>query len=199
VVTHEHRDHVSGIADARDIFDPMEMGETWLGWTETPANPLARILKRQNQQKLQARHLALACMAHVQDPQSRAYGQGVEELLGFFGGPALGATLAAFQEKTAEAMAAAASRAEPNAWQRIDHDWLLSVAQLGLQLDSATKNTSLVLAFELGDHGPVLLFAADAQIGSWKSWLTLTEFNVADLLRRTVYYKVGHHGSHNAP
>jgi hypothetical protein len=88
--------------------------------------------------------------------------------------------------------------AEPNTWQRIDHDWLLSVAQLGLQLDSATNNTSLVLAFELGDHGPVLLFAADAQIGSWKSWLTLPEFDTAALLRRTVFYKVGHHGSHNA-
>jgi hypothetical protein len=44
----------------------------------------------------------------------------------------------------------------------------------------------------------VLLFAADAQIGNWKSWSDIKAFNVADLLHRTVFYKVGHHGSHNA-
>ena len=40
-------------------------------------------------------------------------------------------------------------------------------------MDSATNNTSLVLAFELIDTKEVLLFAADAQIGSWNSWLPL--------------------------
>lgn len=79
-------------------------------------------------------------------------------------------------------------------WRRIDQDWLLSVARLGLQLDSATNNTSLVLAFEFTDTREVLLFAADAQIGNWQSWAD----KAADLLQRTVFYKVGHHGSHNA-
>ena len=60
--------------------------------------------------------------------------------------------------------------AKDASWRRIDQDWLLSMARLGLQLDSATNNTSLVLAFEFSDTGEVLLFAADAQIGSWKSW-----------------------------
>jgi hypothetical protein len=55
-------------------------------------------------------------------------------------------------------------------WRRIDQDWLLSAARLSLQMDSATNNTSLVLAFEFIETGEVLLFAADAQIGSWKSW-----------------------------
>jgi beta-lactamase superfamily II metal-dependent hydrolase len=89
-------------------------------------------------------------------------------------------------------------RAEKSSWRRIDQDWLLSAARLGLQLDKATNNTSLVLAFELSDTGEVLLFAADAQIASWKSWLTIEKFDTTDLLRRTVFYKVGHHGSHNA-
>jgi hypothetical protein len=87
---------------------------------------------------------------------------------------------------------------EKLSWRRIDQDWLLSAARLGLQLDNATNNTSLVLAFEFIDTGEVLLFTGDAQIGSWKSWLTLEELDTADLLQRTVFYKVGHHGSHNA-
>jgi beta-lactamase superfamily II metal-dependent hydrolase len=91
------------------------------------------------------------------------------------------------------------------AWRRIDFDWLGSAGTLAMQLDSKTNNTSLVLAFELVDTGRVFLFAADAQIGNWLSWQD-TKWKMADgatvtgpdLLERTVYYKVGHHGSENA-
>jgi hypothetical protein len=100
---------------------------------------------------------------------------------------------------------------DPNAWRRIDSDWLNVASELALNLDSDTNNTSLVLAFELGDpgSGKVLLFPADAQVGNWLSWGSLS-WNVQepgeqprtitanDLLARTVLYKVGHHGSHNA-
>jgi hypothetical protein len=88
-------------------------------------------------------------------------------------------------------------------WRRIDGSWLDSSSSLALQLDSATNNTCLVLAFELAD-GDVLLFAADAQVGNWLSWQDLkwqvngTAVSGPDLLRRTIFYKVGHHGSHNA-
>ena len=88
-------------------------------------------------------------------------------------------------------------------WRRIDGDWLDAASTLALQLDSATNNTSLVLAIELAG-GEVLLFAADAQVGNWLSWQTLKwkvngqDVSGPDLLRRTVFYKVGHHGSHNA-
>jgi len=48
----------------------------------------------------------------------------------------------------------------------------------------------------------VLLFAADAQIGNWASWgdvrWAAPGVKTDDLLARTVLYKVGHHGSHNA-
>ena len=89
------------------------------------------------------------------------------------------------------------------AWRRIDGSWLDSSSSLALQLDSATNNTCLVLAFELGD-GDVLLFAADAQVGNWLSWQDLKwkvdgeDVTGPDLLRRAIFYKVGHHGSHNA-
>ena len=88
-------------------------------------------------------------------------------------------------------------------WRRIDGSWLDSSSSLALQLDSATNNTSLVLAIELG-NSDVLLFAADAQVGAWLSWQGLSwkvggkVVTAVDLLRRTVLYKTGHHGSHNA-
>jgi len=88
-------------------------------------------------------------------------------------------------------------------WRRIDGSWLDSSSSLALQLDSATNNTCLVLAFEL-ENGDVLLFAADAQVGNWLSWQDLkwqvngSDVTGPDLLRRTIFYKVGHHGSHNA-
>ncbi|MGA9755029.1 MAG: MBL fold metallo-hydrolase [Desulfobaccales bacterium] len=313
VATHEHWDHISGFFDAAEVFDPFDIGEIWVAWTEDPSNPTAKSLKRQNSLKLQAIHLALAQLAETGEPQFQAYGQGVAGLLAFFGGPAAGATLAAFSDKTSQAMAKVTQRhpvptyckpgdvirrdwlpgvgiyvmgppedpamlhlmegpvgkdmygltgadsafaaaleasalaamgeeadpisaglidaalpfnaslqwhdkpgknriledpqfgplyksymADDASWRRIDQDWLLSMARLGLQLDNATNNTSLVLAFEFSDTKEVLLFAADAQIGNWKSWFTIKAFDAADLMRRTVFYKVGHHGSHNA-
>ncbi len=94
-------------------------------------------------------------------------------------------------------------------WRRIDSAWYNNAARLALQLDKATNNTSLVLAFELIASGQVLLFVGDAQIGNWQSWDELTwdipdnpdekrKVATKDLLQRTVFYKVGHHGSINA-
>jgi len=99
-------------------------------------------------------------------------------------------------------------RNEDERWRAIDDEWLLSAEQLALKLDSVVNNLSLVLAFELVETGEVLLFPADAQIGNWLSWQAVSwevpEGNARktvrsnDLLARTVFYKVGHHGSHNA-
>jgi hypothetical protein len=97
----------------------------------------------------------------------------------------------------------AESTEKDQGWRRIDGSGLESASGLALQLDSATNNTSLVLALEL-DGGDVLLFAADAQVGNWLSWQDLSwqvdgkQVTGPDLLNRTVLYKVGHHGSHNA-
>jgi hypothetical protein len=95
------------------------------------------------------------------------------------------------------------------AWRRVDDQWLGMATELALALDGDTNNTSLALAFELGEGGPVLLFPADAQVGNWLSWdghgwpkdekrPDAGTVTAEDLLRRTVLYKVGHHGSHNA-
>jgi beta-lactamase superfamily II metal-dependent hydrolase len=94
----------------------------------------------------------------------------------------------------------------PNSdWRRIDSDWLNAAEQLALNLDSDTNNTSLALAFEQKD-GSVFLFPGDAQVGNWLSWRNQqyvdekgkATVTMQDLFSRTVLYKVGHHGSHNA-
>jgi hypothetical protein len=99
--------------------------------------------------------------------------------------------------------AAAASQ-----WRRIDTDWLQTAGGLALDLDEDTNNTSLALAIELAPSGKVLLFPADAQVGNWLSWHQVswtfhtdgdeTAVSGGDLIRRTVFYKTGHHASHNA-
>jgi len=98
--------------------------------------------------------------------------------------------------------------AQEDQWRRIEEDWTAAAESLALNLDSHTNNTCLVLAFELVASGKVLLFAADAQVGNWLSWQQTKwslkdgrgerEVTGPDLLKRTVFYKVGHHGSHNA-
>jgi hypothetical protein len=96
-----------------------------------------------------------------------------------------------------------------NDWRKIDTDWLNAAADLALQLDNDTNNTSLALAIELIDSGKVLLFPGDAQVGNWLSWQNLSwtvktsqevdqSVRTRDLLTRTILYKVGHHASHNA-
>jgi metallo-beta-lactamase superfamily protein len=89
------------------------------------------------------------------------------------------------------------------AWRRVDGDWLTAAETVALNLAEDTNNTSLVLAFECGvaGKGPVLLFAADAQVGNWLSWRDQPygdkRIKADDLVSRTILYKVGHHGSHN--
>lgn len=73
-------------------------------------------------------------------------------------------------------------------WRRIDTAWIADATQFAAALDSLTNNTSLGLAIEL-DGGDVLLFAGDGQVG---------QLDGSDLLTRTVFYKVGQHGSVHA-
>jgi hypothetical protein len=88
-----------------------------------------------------------------------------------------------------------------NQWRNIDHDWLDQAARLALYMDTFTNNSSLILAIELVRVNKFLLFAADAQTGNWVSWWDVkfdNNLSIDNLLAKTVFYKVGHHGSHNA-
>lgn len=97
----------------------------------------------------------------------------------------------------------------PSSWRRIDDDWLTMAGSLALNLDSYTNNTCLAFAIEFISSKKVLLFPGDAQFSNWLSWQELSwkipdetgtqqEVKAEHLLNRTVFYKVGHHGSHNA-
>ncbi|MGE0726247.1 MAG: hypothetical protein AB7O45_17875, partial [Alphaproteobacteria bacterium] len=44
VATHEHWDHLSGFVQAQAEFTAIEVGETWLGWTENRDDPKVRDL-----------------------------------------------------------------------------------------------------------------------------------------------------------
>jgi len=131
--------------------------------------------------------------------------------------PSVGDSLSALRARAAapaaddalgRLLAATYYAGEAQDFRRIDYDWAASGADLAMQLDAKTNNTSLVLAFEFADTGRVFLFTADAQIGSWLSWQDAkwpgkgrdgrADVTGPDLLSRTVFLKVGHHGSQNA-
>ena len=89
-------------------------------------------------------------------------------------------------------------------WRTIDDTFAQSADDFAIKLDEHTNNTSLVLALEIVPTGKVLLFTGDAQVGNWLGWgeyaaaATGNQSSIEDVLARTVLYKVGHHGSHNA-
>lgn len=320
VATHEHWDHLSGFAQAQEVFEKIDVRELWLAWTEDPEDARAAELRQGRRAALKALHVA-AQRLHAAG-SARA-----EQLTGLleFSGP-LGARSAvttasalailrkkverprfcspgkeplqlddvedvrihvlgpprddrikksdptkrgrevyelALEMRGIDAILAAVTSKEKShselsvdelieherslpfdngqgierenaakdklfgafftefyfgvkgkrdkvaGWRQIEDDWLGAADGLALKLDSDTNNTSLVLAIELGEGGPVLLFPGDAQVGNWLSWgdyawpaegkpddpKTIT---LERLLKRTVLYKVGHHGSHNA-
>ena len=65
---------------------------------------------------------------------------------------------------------------------------------VAVKLEKAVNGTSLMMMFEMGKAR--LLFPGDAQNGTWKVALEDPEWRT--LLTQTNFYKVGHHGSHNA-
>jgi beta-lactamase superfamily II metal-dependent hydrolase len=91
-------------------------------------------------------------------------------------------------------------------WRGIETDWLESAAAIALRATRLTNNTSLAMALEFEDSGRVILLPGDAQSGNWMGWHktdVMKELkknggkDTEDLLRDTIFYKVGHHGSHN--
>ncbi|CAH2402342.1 conserved hypothetical protein [Mesorhizobium escarrei] len=95
-------------------------------------------------------------------------------------------------------------------WRRINIEWLAAAGWFADKINTELNNSSLVVAIELVNSHKVLLFPGDAQYGSWMSWAVAPfeipaqggaqarTVTVQDLLARTIFYKVGHHGSHNA-
>ncbi len=93
-----------------------------------------------------------------------------------------------------------------NRWRQIETDWLENAASIAMRVTALTNNTSLAMAIEFGDSGRVVLLPGDAQSGNWMGWHKPTVMrslkkkggkDTAELLANTIFYKVGHHGSHN--
>jgi beta-lactamase superfamily II metal-dependent hydrolase len=70
-----------------------------------------------------------------------------------------------------------------------------SINDLAFALDQARNNESLVILFIF--HNKYLLFAGDAQYGNWRWWLE-NERSSVDILSKINFFKIAHHGSHNA-
>lgn len=70
----------------------------------------------------------------------------------------------------------------------------LSDLAVAVALDKAVNGTSLMIVLEIA--GVHLLFPGDAQWGTWEAAMKDSEWS--DLLGRVRFYKIGHHGSHNA-
>jgi beta-lactamase superfamily II metal-dependent hydrolase len=65
---------------------------------------------------------------------------------------------------------------------------------VAVKLEKAVNGTSLMLMFQIGKA--YLFFPGDAQHGTWQAALKDDEWR--ELLTKTNFYKIGHHGSHNA-
>jgi beta-lactamase superfamily II metal-dependent hydrolase len=68
------------------------------------------------------------------------------------------------------------------------------VLEAATRLEEAVNSTSLVLLFRVGNAW--MLFPGDAQWGTWNA--ILHDASRSKLLENLTFYKVGHHGSHNA-
>jgi beta-lactamase superfamily II metal-dependent hydrolase len=70
-----------------------------------------------------------------------------------------------------------------------------SINDLAFALDQARNNESLVILFIFCNK--YLLFAGDAQYGNWRWWLE-NERSSGNILSKINFFKIAHHGSHNA-
>jgi beta-lactamase superfamily II metal-dependent hydrolase len=78
--------------------------------------------------------------------------------------------------------------------QLINSAGVMTEMAVAVALDKAVNGTSLVLLLEVA--GTLLLFPGDAQWGTWMNILDDAQWR--ELLRRVAFFKIGHHGSHNA-
>jgi len=81
-------------------------------------------------------------------------------------------------------------------YRKIDNDWIAGILSIALKNGEFVNNSSLVFAIELScfDEPKYLLFVGDAQEANWNSW----KENAKNIIGKTIFYKTGHHGSHNA-
>ncbi len=201
VVTHEHWDHVSAFAQP-ELFKDVKIGELWLAWTEDPDDKLAETLGRDRAIRLTALSAAAKQLTRARQASLQTVGAAVGEVLSFFDPPD---PVRGFSPRTRKAFDALKGLSSSKRY--------LKPGDLVQSKDSFPQ----VRFFVLGPPRDETLIkdntgtigVDDAQIGNWKSWTALQWIvpsdegdtkvvRTKDLLGRTVFYKTGHHGSHNA-
>lgn len=58
VVTHEHWDHVSGFHPDKALFDDLNIGKIWMGWTESPTDKEAIAIRKHINKQIKALKIA---------------------------------------------------------------------------------------------------------------------------------------------
>lgn len=258
VVTHRHKDHISGFADPR--WDVVEIGEVWMPWTESDEPEAREIARAQSA-------LALALQSYGQSagvaaldanpvldlnagvnqvamerirhgfpsqpkrrylPEKDAITRRVDcpslpgvgiQVLGpsrdretiFDMNPPSGeGYLTLLGMNAALSHSGSSTAPEPFGSQWVDDNPERPLdetargklgelnrnlpLELATALDKAINNTSLMMLFTVGDAH--LLFPGDAQWGTWRE--VLKDADLCRQLGECRFYKVGHHGSHNA-
>jgi beta-lactamase superfamily II metal-dependent hydrolase len=98
---------------------------------------------------------------------------------------------ATYEQRIGESLAKQfKANAEPYIGRTVDRTGI----EIAARIESAVNSTSLVLLFHIGSSW--LLFPGDAQWGSWNA--ILQDKHALEMLAKLSFYKVGHHGSHNA-
>jgi beta-lactamase superfamily II metal-dependent hydrolase len=174
IVTHRHKDHIVGFADPR--WSEVEVGEVWM----LPEVTFYVLGPSRN-----------ADTIFDMNPPS---GESFLALLGV--SDDLEARQAQIPEPFGMDWVDEGPRdpLDESTRERLEniHDGLET--KLAIALDNALNNTSLVLMLVI--RNAHLLFPGDAQWGTWRE--LMNDDAVCQLLRNTTFYKVGHHGSHNA-
>jgi beta-lactamase superfamily II metal-dependent hydrolase len=66
--THEHTDHLYGFKHAEQEFDPIEVDELWLAWTEDPTDTVAADLRDRYGMKIRALEAAVGLLGSAGSP-----------------------------------------------------------------------------------------------------------------------------------
>lgn len=101
VATHEHWDHVSGFHPKEKMFDDFKIGKIWMGWTESPEDKEAILIRKHLKKAVKAAKIANEKLkkarssnpgfysAHVKGREMgiarQKFGESMEKLVEFFG------------------------------------------------------------------------------------------------------------------
>ncbi len=222
VATHRHADHISGFA--LDEWKDVEVGEVWVPFVEDPDDPdgirirtahataaalLDELVERRTENLAAGGWPPKLSAARALAANSLSNQDSMDRLLGLNGQGFAKAHTVRYLPSTAyleidelfPPIFLADEASLPPGLEQARHSLQLhkltndaGLLQAAAILDHAVNNTSVFLMLDV--KGTRLLFPGDAQQGAWEH--VLDDDDNRDLLTDCVFYKIAHHGSHNA-